>query len=163
MKKILVVFLFMVLVFPCSISIVRGQEVATPAQDYSRSVVREVLASGHPGDAEGRVLELVRYTIPAGASLPPHIHPGMQIERVEFGVLTYCVVKGSAKMTRADGTEEEIQAGQATILRVGDSLTEPGGMVHYGKNESASPTILLSAALFDEKKPKAILMSPANP
>ncbi|MFB2878655.1 cupin domain-containing protein [Floridanema aerugineum] len=102
----------------------------------------------------------MRYTIPPGANLPPHIHPGMQIERVEFGILTYTVVKGAAKIIRADRTEETLQAGQTTLLKVGDSLAEPGGMVHYGKNETASPVILLSASLFEANKPKAIIVKP---
>lgn len=84
----------------------------------------------------------------------------MQIERVEFGTLTYTVVKGTAKITRADGTEEILRAGQTTLLKVGDSLIEPAGMVHYGKNESASIVIILSASLFDAKQPKAILVNP---
>ncbi len=84
----------------------------------------------------------------------------MQIERVEFGTLTYTVVKGSAKIIRANRTEEIIQAGQTTLLKVGDSSVEPGGMVHYGKNESASVVILLSASLFDAKQPKAIPIAP---
>lgn len=84
----------------------------------------------------------------------------MQIERVEFGTLTYTVVKGSAKIIRVNRSEEILRAGQTTILKVGDSLIEPAKMVHYGKNESASSVILLSASLFDAKQPKAILTNP---
>jgi hypothetical protein len=40
------------------------------------------------------------------------------------------------------------------------SLVEVGGMVHYGENETDLPVILLSASLFEEGKPKAILINP---
>jgi len=138
----------------------KSQQTPPTVNSYTQSVTREVLASGYPSDAEGRILELVRYTIPPGANLPPHIHPGMQIERVIQGTLTYTVVKGSAKIVRSNRTEETLQAGQTTLLKVGDSLAEPGGMVHYGKNETSSNVILLSASLFDAKKPKATLINP---
>ena len=160
MKKLGSIFPLITLTLLGSMEMARCQEVSPPVNAYTQSVTREVLASGYPNDAQGRILELVRYTIPPGANLPPHIHPGMQIERVEFGTLTYTVVKGSAKIIRANRTEEILTAGQTTLLKVGDSLIEPGGMVHYGKNESASIVILLSASLFDAKQPKAIPFNP---
>jgi len=160
MKNLGYIFPLMTLTLLGTVEMVRCQETPPPVNAYTQSVTREVLASGYPTDAEGRILELVRYTIPSGAQLPPHIHPGMQIERVEYGTLTYSVVKGSAKIVRNNRSEEILRAGQTTLLKVGDSLIEPGGMVHYGKNESASIVILLSASLFDVKRPKAI---PVNP
>jgi len=132
----------------------------TTEHSYTQTVKREVLASGYPSEAEGRILELVRYTIPAGAKLPAHIHPGMQIEKVELGTLTYKVVKGTAKIKRANGKEETLEAGQTTRLTVGDSFVEPGGMVHYGQNETEDVVILISASLLDSQKPKAILIEP---
>jgi quercetin dioxygenase-like cupin family protein len=77
-----------------------------------------------------------------------------------LGTLTYTVVKGTAKIKRANGKEETLDAGKTTRLTVGDSLVEPGGMVHYGKNETGDQVILLSASLFDSHKPKAILIKP---
>lgn len=159
-KKLVSLFPIMTLTLFGTVEMVRGQKTSPPINAYTQSVTREVLASGYPQDAEGRILELVRYTIPSGANLPPHTHPGMQIERIEFGTLTYTVVKGSAKITRVDRTEEILRAGQTTLLKVGDSLIEPAQMVHYGKNESASIVIILSASLFDAKQPKAILSAP---
>ena len=160
MKKLRSIIPIILLAFFGTIAIAKSQQKPTPVNSYTQSVTREVLASGYPSEAEGRILELVRYTIPPGANLPAHIHPGMQIEQVEFGTLTYTVVKGSAKIIRADRTEETLQAGQTTLLKVGDSLAEPGGMVHFGKNETASSVILLSASLFEANKPKAILIKP---
>jgi quercetin dioxygenase-like cupin family protein len=125
---------------------------------YTQTVTREVLASGLPTGAEGRILELVKYTIPPYAQLPVHIHPGMQMERVEFGVLTYSVVEGTAEITRADGTKELLEAGETTLLQAGDSLVEPEGMVHFASNDTPSIVILMSSSLFEADKPKAILV-----
>lgn len=148
------------LTFLSSVASVRSQQTQTPTNGYTQKVTREVLASGFPQEAPGRVLELVKYTIPPNSKLPVHIHPGMQIEQVESGTLTYTVVQGSAKITRANGKEETLEAGQTTRLHPGDSLVEVGGMVHYGENETHLPVILLSASLFEEGKPKAILINP---
>ena len=143
-----------------TVEVARCQQTPPPVNAYTQSATSEVLASGYPNDAQGRILELMRSTIPSGATAPPHIHPGMLIGRVEFGTLTYTIVKGSAEITRVNGTKEILQAGQTTLLKVGDSVIEPEGMVHYIKNESASIVILLSATLFDAKQPKTILVAP---
>ncbi|MEO9220346.1 MAG: hypothetical protein ABI251_00960, partial [Mycobacteriaceae bacterium] len=52
----------------------------------SPSVVREVLDNDPtPPGAPGSVLSLVRYTIPAGAKLVPHVHPGVQMASIDSG------------------------------------------------------------------------------
>ncbi|NES85806.1 MAG: cupin domain-containing protein [Moorea sp. SIO2B7] len=135
-------------------------QTSSSVDKYSQKVEREVLASGFPKGAEGNILELVRYTIPPKTNLPIHFHPGMQIGRIEFGMLTYTVVEGTAQIRRANGKEEALKAGQTTLLYTGDSLIEPSGMVQYGKNETASQVILLSASLFEEEQPKATLVNP---
>ena len=160
MKKLVLRFSVMMMVGLGTVTVARSQQTPPPSNSYTQTVKREVLASGYPSEAEGRILELVRYTIPAGAKLPAHIHPGMQIEKVELGTLTYKVVKGTAKIKRANGKEETLDAGQTTRLTVGDSLVEPGGMVHYGQNETEDVVILISASLLDSQKPKAILIEP---
>jgi len=86
----------------------------------------------------------------------------MQIERVEAGTLTYTVVAGEAKVTKANGTELILQAGKTIQLTVGDALVESAGMVDYGENKTDSPVILLSASLFDANQPKAILSNPES-
>ncbi len=86
----------------------------------------------------------------------------MQIERVEAGTLTYTVVKGEARVTKANSTELILKTGKTVLLTVGDSLVEPAGMVHYGENQTNKPVILLSASLFNANQPKAILTIPEN-
>lgn len=141
--------------------VVNSQETSSP-NTYTQAVTREVLANGYPTQDKKQILELVRYTIAPRTKLPIHTHPGMQIERVEAGTLTYTVVQGEAKVTKANGTELILQAGKTIQLTVGDSLVEPAGMVHFGENQTNKPIILLSASLFDANQPKTILTNPEN-
>lgn len=159
MKKLSLILPLAILAFGSVV--VNSQETSSP-NTYTQSVTREVLASGYPTQDKKQILELVRYSIAPRTKLPTHIHPGMQIERVEAGTLTYTVVKGEAKITKNNGTELMLQAGKTIQLTVGDSLVESAGMVHYGENKTNNPVILLSASLFDAKQPKAILIHPEN-
>jgi len=160
MKKLGLRFSVMMMVGLGTVTVARSQQTPPPSTSYTQTVKREVLASGYPSEAEGRILELVRYTIPAGTKLPPHIHPGMQIAKVELGTLIYSVVKGTTKIKRANGKEETLDAGQTTRLTVGDSFVEPGGMVHYAQNETEDVVIIISASLLDSQKPKTIFIEP---
>ncbi|MEH2025388.1 cupin domain-containing protein [Nostoc sp.] len=159
MRKLSLLLPLAILAF--SSVVVNSQETSSP-NTYTQSVTREVLASGYPTQDKKQILELVRYTIAARAKLPTHTHPGMQIERVEAGTLTYTVVEGEAKVTKANGTELILQKGKTIQLTVGDSLVESAGMVHYGENQTNKPIILLSASLFNANQPKAILTNPEN-
>lgn len=127
---------------------------ATPAP--SPEVVREVLGDALPDSAPGEIFELARYTIPPGAVLPVHTHPGVQMAIVESGTLTYHVVEnGSVFVTRADGTEEEFGPGETATFEVGDAWVEPEGMIHYAENLTEEPVVLLSASLLTEGEPSA--------
>jgi quercetin dioxygenase-like cupin family protein len=117
-------------------------------------VIRHVLSSNHPLSAPGETLELVQYFIPAGAVLPVHMHPGVQMATVESGTLTYHVIShGNVIVTRANGTGEEVGPGEATTFAVGDSWVEPVGMVHYAENRTSQVVILISTSLLDENEP----------
>ncbi|MDF5733376.1 MAG: cupin domain-containing protein [Rhizonema sp. PD38] len=159
MRKASVILPLAILAF--SSVVVNSQESSSP-NTYTQSVSREVLASGYPTQDQKQILELVRYTIPPRTKLPTHTHPGMQIERVEAGTLTYTVVLGEAKVTKANGTQLILQQSKTIQLTVGDSLVETAGMVHYGENQTNKPIILLSASLFNANQPKAILTNPEN-
>lgn len=141
--------------------VVNAQQAPSP-NTYTQAITREVLASGYPTQDQAEILELVRITILPNTTLPTHIHPGMQIVQVESGTLTYTVVQGEAKITKADDTELVLQAGETTQLTVGDSLVEAAGMVHFGENQTDSPVVLLAASLLDADQPKAILTNPDN-
>ncbi|MEH2173401.1 cupin domain-containing protein [Nostoc sp.] len=159
MRKLSLILPLAILAF--SSILVKSQETSSP-NTYTQSVTREVLASGYPTQDQKQILELVRYTIAPKTKLLTHTHPGMQIERVEAGILTYTVVQGKAKVTKPNGTELILQKGKTIQLRVGDSLVESAGMVHYAENQTNKPIILLSASLFNANQPKAILINPEN-
>ena len=129
-----------------------AQDDATP--EASPAVVREVLGSDEPDEAPGEILELSRYTIPAGFVLPVHTHPGVQMATVELGTLTYHVIaNGEVPVTRADGTKETGLPGDTLTFTVGDSWVEPEGMIHYAENLTNEPVVLLATSLFEEGEP----------
>jgi quercetin dioxygenase-like cupin family protein len=138
---------------------VAAQEASPPAATpESGAVVREVLAEGTPAAAPADALQLVRYTIPPHIALPAHTHPGMQVSEVVSGTLLYTVVEGEAYLTRADGTTETITpASGETAIEPGDALVEPAGMVHFGRNGSDDPIVLVTASLLEADEPPAIL------
>jgi quercetin dioxygenase-like cupin family protein len=122
-------------------------------------VVRHVLSASHPLAAPGEILELVQYTIPAGATLPVHKHPGEQMAIVESGELTYHVMHdGTVSVNRANGSKEQIHPGQVTSFTVGDSWVEPAGMVHWAENRTDEPIVLISSSLLEEDAPSAELV-----
>ncbi len=142
---------------PCS-------EPATAATEGPAPIVRHILSSAHPASAPGETLELVQYVIPAGAVLPVHTHPGVQIATVESGILTYHVIDhGQVTVTRADGTEETVGPGEQAIFSQGDSWVEPVGMIHYAENHTFSPVVLISSSLLDDDAPPAELVEATSP
>ena len=126
---------------------------------------RDVLVQGSPENANGQVLQLVRYDIPAGVVLAKHTHPGMQAAYIESGVLTYHVISGgSIPVTRAahDGTPtttELIGPGESTELHPGDSAVEIDGVVHYGENLGPDTVVILAATLLDPNQPPAVAVT----
>jgi len=163
----IVAFAVMACLVTWPITMGTAQDTATPAATPDAPavvVVRDVLSSAEPESAPGEVLALVEYTIPAGAVLIVHTHPGVQMATVESGELTYHVIEnGSAPVIRADGTEEIIGPGESTTFEVGDSFIEPEGMVHYGENLTDEPVVLMVASLFAANEPAAIPFEQATP
>ena len=137
---------------------------ALGAQPYSTpvpgGVVREVLSSGDPASAPGDVLELVRYTIPAGTRLPAHTHPGMQVAQIVSGTLSYTVLEGTVPVTRAaSGMVEPVTAGSGEVeINPGDSFYEAEGVIHFGQNAGTEPVVILVASLFEIGMPPAHLV-----
>jgi quercetin dioxygenase-like cupin family protein len=138
-----------------------GQSAATPDAAVpapTGQVEREVLASSEPDAAPEDVFELSRYTIPAGAVLPVHTHPGDQLSTIISGTLTYHIVaNGEVSIVRADGTEEVAVPGDLVTLSAGDTVAEPEGMVHWAENLTDEPIVLLSASLFEADEPASTI------
>lgn len=130
-------------------------------------VVREVLGQTvDPPGAPGRTLSLVRYDIPPGAKLSPHVHPGVQMASIEEGTLSYHVVEGTATVSRATdrrggepGASEAITGPATTTLGPGDTVVETGDMVHYGANETDQPVIILATLLTEDGKDLAVTVT----
>lgn len=140
-----------------------GPQTGTPASPASGGVVREVLSSGNPAAAPGEVLELVRYTIPAGTLLPAHTHPGMQAATIESGTLHYTVLVGEVPVTRAAGSDpglpDAVTAGGGEVaIGPGDAFVEAAGVAHYGRNAGPEPVVILVASLFTIGEPPAHLV-----
>ena len=89
----------------CALLAVAGLSAYAGAQMAGRPqpVVREALAQDvNPAGAKGRTLGLSRVDVPPGAQLALHRHPGVQIARIDEGVLTYTVVTGSVGVWRGN-------------------------------------------------------------
>lgn len=158
----LVIVSVLISTFPSALSpAVFGAGQATPAA-ASSGVDRDVIMSGNPEAAPVQVLELVRYTIPAGIELPPHTHPGMQVATIQSGTLHYTVLLGKVPLKRAtspDGTPEPdiavtAQSGEVAI-GPGDSFIEAEGVIHFGRNLGPEPVVILVASLFASDQPPA--------
>ena len=142
-----------------------AQTPGTPASGTpTAAVVREVLSETEPVTAPGEVFQLVRYTIPPNLTLAAHTHPGIQMNLIEAGTLTYFVVaEGEISVTRADGTEEAFGPGESTTFAAGDSFIEPAGIVHYGANLGADPVVIVTASLLAADEPASTLVELATP
>lgn len=111
-----------------------------------RSEVLDNLADPPGGD--GSTLSLVRYHIAPGAKLKPHVHPGVQMARIESGTLTYTIESGTALVRRSGGDTDTEVTGPTTItLTAGDSVVERDGMVHFGENRTDRPIVIIAALL----------------
>ena len=121
-------------------------------------VTREILGQTAPEQASGHELYLVRVTVPAGAQLAPHTHPGTQIARIERGTLTYTIISGTATVVRGGddgepGEREEVSGGTTVKLRKGDTVIESEGMVHEAANRGERKVIIVLTALLTEGAP----------
>lgn len=125
------------------------------------AVVRASLAeSTVVRGAPGRTLGLARITVPAGAQLALHHHPGTQIASIAKGTLTYTVQSGSVTVMR--GTTDKatvvrrIRAGQTGPLAAGDWIVEQPSTIHRAANRGTTPVVLYIATLFPHGSPPSI-------
>lgn len=162
-RHLIALITMLLLAFGPAAMIASAQTEATPAATPAPAVVREVINEGEPAAAPGMTLQLVQYTIPGEIELPVHTHPGMQVNVIVSGTLTYTVVEGTAMITRADGTMETLSAGETTDMLPGDALTEPEGMVHFGVNTREEPIVILTASLFTTDEAPSTVVDVATP
>jgi quercetin dioxygenase-like cupin family protein len=131
-------------------------------------VVREALAQDvDPTGAKGRTLGLSRVDIEPGGELVLHRHPGVQIARIDAGVLTYTVVTGSVNVWRGNPEVKAtkvrtIRSGQTAPIRRGQWIVEKPGTIHRGANRGRKPVVIYVASLFRNGAPPAIPVTPAE-
>jgi quercetin dioxygenase-like cupin family protein len=131
---------------------------ATTTTTASTEVVKDVLGQvDDPPGAPDRMLTLIRYTIPPGAKLAPHIHPGVQLAHIESGTLSYTIEEGTATVRRAGADADEQVTGPTTIsIDAGDTVTELDGMVHFGANETDEPIVIVATLLTTDGEDLAV-------
>jgi quercetin dioxygenase-like cupin family protein len=125
-------------------------------------VVREALAQDvNPAGAKGRTLGLSRVDVQPGAQLALHRHPGVQIARIDQGVLTYTVVTGAVNVWRGNPEVKAtkvrtIRAGQTAPIRTGQWIVEKPGTIHRARNSGKKTIVIYIATLFRNGAPPAI-------
>ncbi|MDG2002374.1 MAG: cupin domain-containing protein [Novosphingobium sp.] len=101
------------------------------------------LAFDVPQEATAQIVHVVTRDIPAGAAIPWHTHPGVEMAYVESGDL-----------------ELELAGQDAVRLAPGDNFTVLRGTVHSGKNVGEESARLVLTYVVDKD---ALLRSPADP
>jgi hypothetical protein len=141
-----------------------GSVPAAEAPGTTVAVVKDVLATEvDPPGGEGSTLTLMRYTIAPGAKLAPHIHPGVQLARIESGTLTYTIVSGTAIVTRAGGQPEPVAGPTTLTFGPGDAVAENIDMVHFGANEGDEPVVILATLLTGDGQDLAVPVTTTVP
>lgn len=122
--------------------------------------VRVVLGAAPAAGTHGKLLGLTRITIPAGAVIPKHRHPGTQVATVLAGTLDYHVYAGTVPVYRqSNGAPElafRIRAGHTGTLHAGDTLIEQPSDIHRAANHGTKTVRIVLATLFPAGAPPSI-------
>lgn len=134
----------------------------TPSPSESGKVVATVYGQAVPPNAPGQVLTQYAVTIPPGAVIAAHEHPGQQIGRITAGELTYTIDKGTLTVfegTAAPGQEipSRTVAGPTTVsLAAGTTIAESDGMVHNARNNGSVPVEITLSILTPKGEPLSV-------
>jgi len=132
-----------------------GAAVTAFAANDKEPIRRIVYGTAQPQNAPGQAMNLQQVEIDPGAKLAEHFHAGTQIATIKEGVLTYEVVSGSVERVLKNGSTETVTAPSTLKLRVGDTIVENEGLVHYGANHGKKTVIIEVAALLHDGEPLA--------
>ncbi|HET8863640.1 MAG TPA: cupin domain-containing protein [Solirubrobacterales bacterium] len=127
--------------------------------EVAPTAIRNALAqTSQVQGAPGRTMVLSRVVVEPGAKLATHHHLGTQIARVQSGVLTYTVRRGSAVVRRGESDQNpalvrKIQAGQTARLKTGEWIVEQPSDIHEAANNGAEPVVLYLATLLKTGAP----------
>jgi quercetin dioxygenase-like cupin family protein len=130
-----------------------GQSTTAP------TAIRNALAqTSQVQGAPGRTMVLSRVVVEPGAKLATHHHLGTQIARVQAGILTYTVRRGSAVVRDGESDQNptvvrKIAAGQTAAIRPGQWIVEQPSDVHEAANRGPEPVVLYLATLLQQGAP----------
>lgn len=120
----------------------------------------ELAVSESVRGAKGQTLRLSRVTVPAGANLSLHHHPGTQISNIEQGTLSYTVKTGQVRVMRGDASTPKlvrtIRAGQTAGIRAGQWIVEQPNVIHQAANRGKADVVITIATLFPDGEPLSV-------
>jgi quercetin dioxygenase-like cupin family protein len=152
-----------VLASAAGVALIGGGYVAGAAQSETTAPTAkraELAVSESVRGAKGRTLRLSRVTVPPGAKLALHHHPGTQISNVEQGTLTYTVKTGQVRVMRGDAADGEpvrtIKAGQTAGIRSGQWIVEQPNVIHRAANRGKTDVVIAIATLFPDDAPLSV-------
>lgn len=120
----------------------------------------ELAVSDRVRGAKDRTLRLSRVTVPPGATLALHHHPGTQISSIEQGTLTYTVKTGRVRVMRGDAATPRpvrtIRAGQTAGIRTGQWIVEQPDVIHRAANRGKTDVVTTIATLFPDGAPLSV-------
>jgi quercetin dioxygenase-like cupin family protein len=145
------------------VALIGGGYVAGAAQGEAPAPTAkraELAVSESVRGAKDRTLRLSRVTVPAGANLALHHHPGTQISNIEAGTLTYTVKTGQVKVMRGDASTPKlvrtIKAGQTAGIRSGQWIVEQPNVIHQAANRGKTDVVITIATLFPDDAPLSV-------
>jgi quercetin dioxygenase-like cupin family protein len=127
------------------------------------TAVRNALAqTSNVQGAPGRTMVLSRVVVEPGAKLATHHHLGTQVARIQSGVLSYAVRRGSVVVRRGESDQSptvvrRIAPGQTGRIGSGEWIVEQPSDVHEAANRGSKPVVIYLASLLPDGAP------PSNP
>lgn len=131
-------------------------------------VVRSALAqASRVQGAPQRTMVLSRVVVNPGAKLALHHHLGTQIARIESGVLTYTVERGSAVVREGEADQHprvvrRISAGQTARVLPGQWMVEQPSDIHRAANRGTEPVVIYLATLLKTGAPPSTPVVPGE-
>lgn len=134
------------------------------------TAIRNALAqTSQVQGAPGRTMVLSRVVVEPGAKLATHHHLGTQIARVQGGILSYTVRRGSVVVRRGESDQDptvvrKITAGQTGRIGADQWIVEQPSDVHEAANRGSAPVVIYIATLLEGDAPPAtpVTLPPAS-
>jgi hypothetical protein len=133
--------------------------------EVAPTAIRNALAqTSRVQGAPGRTMVLSRVVVEPGAVLATHRHLGTQIARIQSGVLTYTVRRGSVVVRRGESDQgptvvRRIVAGQTGAIHGGEWIVEQPSDIHEAANRGSQPVVIYIATLLKDGAPPSTPVS----